>query len=219
MRHIPAERPDCAGQERTLSVGKSAQFTRIEALGEGCTLAFYTSDPLLPADAQVDTPLRAVVTAGSGGGGFRVELDVENGTMITVPAGSISVAVFYDLDADGPAPVTPDINVGLVVYEVPRPGSARPIRTVRAPSVPNMGTASIPIPRFAASVTILVDSPAAYGLNLLANFQRSLSARARGTVFVQGPTPLRIPGGSRSIGIDNRTGAPVIPTLVFELAL
>lgn len=218
-RELAAERPAWAGQERRIAAGGRAQFTRIEADGEGCTLLFYFTDPIDPAAAQTDTPLRAVVTAGSGGAGFVVECDVENGTTLTVPAGSVTVVVFYDVDADAPAPVTPDVNVGLVVYEVPRPGAERPIQTVRAAAIPNMGTASIPVPKFASTVTVLVDTPSAYGLNLFANFQRSFSARARGTVFVQGPTPLRIPGGTRSIGLDNRTGAAVIPTLVFELAL
>lgn len=214
------ERPECTGQEKTAKVGEAVTFTRVEARGEVATLLLYTSDQQVDAAAaNVDTPLRAHVSAGTGGANLDLDFDVENGVAVTVPAGVVTVTISYDLDPDAPAPTAPPVNVGLVLHEAARPGTTRPIRTIRTPSLANNATVIVAVPKFAATVSVLVNDPTAYGVNILLEFFRAPAGRVRGALQVLSEAEKRIPGGTRSVAVTNRTGGAIVPTLVFGLHL
>lgn len=215
---------DNAGQEKTIKVGEAQSILRIVAdrPSDCATLLLYREDDgavVAPTNTTVDTPIVVVVSFGSGGAGPTVEVDLENGVSFTVPADAVKVQARYELDADAPAPLTPNQRVGAVLYAAPRPGSVRPTRTFRLPSLADGDDVAVQIPKFAATVAVNVDLIAAYGGNLVVDFQRAPAGRRLAQVEIRSTATERIPAGSRSILLQNRTGAAVKATVRFELFL
>jgi hypothetical protein len=114
-----------------------------------------------PGDENTTFPVRAEITFSQGGTGASLEVDFINGAILSLPASNLRLQAFIDApDADAQYPV----KVIAMASYMPVPHARQAQRTLRATLAQAQGVGSsvvLPIPRFAQTVTLLSDSPAA----------------------------------------------------------
>lgn len=164
--------------------------------------------------ANTDSPIIARVKFGSARVADLVELDVETGTVITVPWGNVEVDAFYEPDPQAGA-VQPDQRVQASAYVGARQGGVRPTRQRRLGVVAAGSRTPVPVPAYAADVSVYgIPSAQVYGVVSLQAY-RAPNGRALAEWTPLDATPWRIPNGTRSILVVS----PNTPVLVLEFGL
>ena len=175
----------------------------------------------------------ALVEWGQGGGSFRAEVDVKEGSALTVVATFLNISAMFD--PDDPAE-TPDVRPESAVVTAAliwgsRPGGPIPTRTQRR-AIPSAGSAIVPIPNFARSLGVSVGDSGVMagttpGLDLTflggpaATDLALLSLAGASGILQESVTGLGIcfPEGARFLEVSNATGAARDVSLAWNLAL
>lgn len=164
--------------------------------------------------ANTDSPVIARIKFGSQRVADFVEVDVESGTVITVPWGSVEVDAFYEPDPQAGA-VTPDQRVQASAYVGARQGGVRPTRQRRMGVLGAGSRTVVPVPAYAADVAVYgIPAAQVFGVVSLQAY-RAPNGRAIAEWTPTDSTPARIPNGTRSILVVS----PNTPLVVLEFGL
>lgn len=171
-------------------------------------------------DIGARMPLVAHVRWGVGQEYDTADVDWLNGTLITVPAGSITVEADYA--AQGGGVVVPKQHVGVILAPGKRPPAAgsQPLArlTTRLPALPT----GIAVPPRAHAVQLLTNSPANYG-SVQLDFRFTAGTMAGADIATSAipssPEQLAIPNGVRSVYASLIGGPAQVVTLVWSIAL
>jgi hypothetical protein len=227
---------------RGIPIGLGKRDTVIDTMtvgriGESITLCLSVYDEKPPNHQSdppnLDAPLVADITFGAGAGSERCRVDWLNGTLITIPAGSVKVEAEYpDMGkVDGVAVAALAQHVGCIIsagIRAPSTGMLPLARLTRRLGVvaPGELTSVVDVvPRRGHSVSLLTTDPDAVGaielaLRTTANATPRLKdARTIARVAPLTGRELPLPNGTRSIEVVNRARAPVALTLIYGIAL
>lgn len=207
-----------------LNVGESGSLLRLatptyDAAPLSIVLQRYDEGPALDAgNVTADSPIVALVSFGATRAGDAFEVDVENGTVITVPWGTVEISARYERDPQ-PGATFPTQRVIATAYAGARPTSTRPKRRVRVGTLPTGVRTYVPVPKYAVDVTLL-QFPGNLFLTTLAACRAPAGREiAEWTPnYPAGPQAVRLPSNTRSIQLLN-AGDPRNTTLEFGLCL
>lgn len=168
---------------------------------------------------NTDTPIVASVLFGASRTGDRIEFDVENGAILTVPWGNVEVSATFERDPQAGA-VQPQQRVTATAFAGARPGGTRPTRQRRLGVVVAGARTYVPVPAYAVDVTVY-GSPQAdvYASGMVLSAARAPGGRVLAEWPVTGPNPVRLPNGTRAILVALPGVAMPVITLEFGLCL
>lgn len=211
---------DLHGGHATLDAGERRELLRLFTRGES---AFPLSIVIQRTDvderavdaANTDTPIIVELKFGSARVGDTVEVDVERGTVITVPWGNVDVIASYERDPQVGA-VEPQQRVIASAYIGARNGGTRPTRTRRLGVVAAGSRTAVLVPAYAVDVAVYgIPEAGVYGGGLSLELLRAPGGRPLAAWTITSPAPLRLANGVRAVNVISASN----PLVALEFGL
>lgn len=201
-----------AGRRREVPPGRTVELVRLEgdtALGKLHTVTFHVARRIQQVGPDpVISPLVGILRFGNGGTyADGIEVDVRNGTQITVPGGLINVSVRNDgQGTDETAPETFEVGAFVVEYPYYKPSNA--LRSIRISPLPLAAAGAesnlVEIPEMAQGVRLIYqayDGPEKY---LRFYDTNGFLMGEVGGIGNLAQVPCAIPNGARFVSVQNR---------------